>query len=261
MKFCSLSSSSSGNCQYVEYNNTKILIDAGKSGKQIEKLLDSIDVDIKDIDAIFLTHEHIDHVKGAGVLSRRHNLKVFTTQESYQAMQKITKDIKSENLYFFENDRSFTFKDLYIEPINSFHDCVDGSCYNIIGDKKISLVTDTGIVDQNILEKMKDSNLYYIEANHDKDMLINGLYPWSTKQRIMSNFGHLSNDNAAEILKRLLNKKNEIVMLAHLSKDNNDPKLAARTIRDSLDENNIKEGIDYIMEVSPKDATSKMYEL
>lgn len=261
MKFCSLSSSSSGNCQYLEYNNTKILIDAGKSGKQIEKLLDSIDVDIKDIDAIFLTHEHLDHVKGAGVLSRRHNLKVFTTQESYQAMQKITKDIKSENLYFFENDRSFTFKDLYIEPIKSFHDCVDGSCYNIIGDKKISLVTDTGIVDQNILEKMKDSNLYYIEANHDKDMLINGIYPWSTKQRIMSNFGHLSNDNAAEILKRLLNKKNEIVMLAHLSKDNNDPKLAARTIRDSLDENNIKEGIDYIMEVSPKDATSKMYEL
>ena len=261
MKFCSLSSSSSGNCEYVEYNNTKILIDAGKSGKQIEQLLDSIDVDIKDIDAIFLTHEHLDHVKGAGVLSRRHNLKVFTTQKTYQAMLKITKDIKSENLYFFENDRSFTFKDLHIEPIKSFHDCVDGSCYNIIEDKKISIVTDTGIVDQNLLEKMKDSDLYYIEANHDKDMLVNGLYPWATKQRIMSNFGHLSNDNAAEILKKLLNKKNEIVMLAHLSKDNNDPKLAARTIRDSLDENNIREGIDYIMEVSPKDATSKMYEL
>ena len=100
-------------------------------------------VDIKDIDAIFLTHEHLDHVKGAGVLSRRHNLKVFTTQKTYQAMLKITKDIKSENLYFFENDRSFTFKDLHIEPIKSFHDCVDGSCYNIIGDKKISIVTDT----------------------------------------------------------------------------------------------------------------------
>jgi phosphoribosyl 1,2-cyclic phosphodiesterase len=261
MKFCSLSSSSSGNCQYIEYNNTKILIDAGKSGKQIEKLVSSINVDINDIDAIFLTHEHIDHVKGVGVLSRRHNLKVFTTKKTYQAMLGITKEIKSENLYFFENGRPFSFKDLYIEPINSFHDCVNGTCYNIIGSKKISLVTDTGIVDENMLEKMKNSDLYYLEANHDKDMLINGSYPWSTKQRIMSALGHLSNDNAAEILEKLLNKKNEIVMLSHLSKDNNNPTLAVRTIRDRLQNKNIKEGIDYIMEVSPKEDASKMYEL
>ncbi|WP_138160470.1 MBL fold metallo-hydrolase [Peptoniphilus catoniae] len=261
MKFCSLSSGSSGNCQYLEYKNTKILIDAGLSGKKIENLLKDINVDIDSIDAIFLTHEHIDHVKGAGVLSRRHNMKIFTTEETFKAMLPITKEISGENIYFFQNNKAFNFKDLYIDPMDSFHDCVKGTCYSIIGNKKISIVTDTGMVSPEMMERIKGSSLYYLESNHDSDMLIQGSYPWSTKQRIMSTRGHLSNDNAAKILERLLSKSEEIVMLSHLSRDNNDPKLAVRTVRDSLTNKNIREGIDYIMEVSPRDSVSTIYDL
>ncbi|CDZ75586.1 Metallo-beta-lactamase superfamily hydrolase [Peptoniphilus sp. ING2-D1G] len=261
MKFCSLSSGSSGNSQYIEYKDTKVLVDAGHSGKKIEDLLKSAGLDIKDIDAIFLTHEHIDHVKGVGVLSRRYDIKVFTTLETYKAMTCITKEIDSKNLYLFENNKPFYFKDLYIDPMDSFHDCIKGTCYSIIGNKKISIVTDTGWVNSEMMDKMTGSSLYYIEANHDTDMLLQGTYPWVIKQRILSNRGHLSNENAAEVLTKLLDRNNELVMLSHLSKDNNDPKLAIRTIRDSLQRNNIKEGIDYIMEVSPREIVSNIYEL
>lgn len=261
MIFCSLSSGSNGNCQYIEYKNTKILIDAGHSGKKIESLLSSIQVDIKDIDALFVTHEHLDHSKGIGVLSRRHNIKVFSTAETFQAMLPITKEIKGENIYFFENNRPFYFKDLYIDPMESSHDCINGTCFSIIGNKKISIITDTGWVNNNMLEKIQNSSIYFLEANHDKDMLLQGKYPWSLKQRILSNQGHLSNDSAAEVLNKLLKKEREIVMLSHLSSDNNLPTLASRTIRDGLLNNNIKEGTDYILEISPRESASNIYKL
>lgn len=262
MKFCSLSSGSSGNCEYIEHKDTRILIDAGLSGKKIESLLESIDVNIKSIDAIFVTHEHIDHVKGVGVLARRHNLKVLANQNTFYNMLNTTKDIESENVFFFENEKGFDFKDIHIEPINSFHDCSKGSCFTFSADnKKISLVTDTGFVDTNIMEKINESDLYFLEANHDKDMLMQGSYPWSLKQRILSNRGHLSNEAASNILSQLLKRKKEIVMLAHLSQDNNLPYLATRTVRDMLLNKNIQEGTDYILEVARRECASEIYTL
>lgn len=261
MIFCSLSSGSNGNCQYIEYRNTKILIDAGHSGKKINELLDSINVNPNDIDAIFVTHEHIDHAKGVGVLSRRHNLKVFATEDTFRAMLPITKEIKSENAFIFENGRGFQFKDLYINPINSFHDCANGSCFTIQGDKKISVMTDTGWVTNEMIESISQSDLYYLEANHDYEMLMNGFYPWNLKKRISSNRGHLSNDRAAEVLTKILNKKKEIVMLSHLSSDNNMPLIATRTVRDALANKNILEGTDYILEVSPRENASTIHKL
>lgn len=261
MKFCSLASGSSGNCEYIEYKDTKILIDAGLSGKKVENLLDSINVDIKSIDAIFVTHEHIDHVKGVGVLARRHKLKVFTNEDTFNSMIPTTKEIDPNNVFFFENEKPFQYKDLYIEPINSFHDCSKGSCFTITGNKKISLVTDTGFVDQNIMEKISDSDLYFIEANHDKEMLLSGSYPWSLKQRILSNHGHLSNENTSNMLQKLLKRNKEIVMLSHLSEDNNLPSVASRTVRNSLLNKNINEGTDYILEVAKRECASTIYEL
>lgn len=261
MKFCSLASGSSGNCEYIEYKDTKILVDAGLSGKKVESLLDSIDVDIKSIDAIFVTHEHLDHIKGVGVLARRHNLKVFTNRNTFHKMLPTTKEINSENIFFFENERSFQFKDINVQPINSFHDCSKGSCFTFTGNEKISIVTDTGFVDQNIMEKIQDSSLYFIEANHDEDMLLQGNYPWHLKQRILSNRGHLSNNSTSNLLQQLLTKNKEIVMLSHLSKDNNLPSLATRTVRDGLLNKNIKEGTDYILEVAPREVASEIYTL
>lgn len=257
MLFCSLSSGSSGNCQYIEYKNTKILIDAGHSGKRITELLNSIDKKIEDIDGIFVTHEHIDHAKGVGVLSRKHNIKVFSTLETLQAMQPITKDIAPENAYTFINGQPFRFKDLYINPMASFHDCTNGTCFIVNGDKKISIVTDTGWVNSELLNSMAGSSIYYLESNHDYEMLMNGNYPWSLKTRISSTRGHLSNDNAAEILTKLLQKKQEIVMLSHLSQDNNTHTIASNTVRNYLAQNSIIDGIDYNLEISPRDEVSK----
>lgn len=265
MKFCALASGSSGNCQYVEHKNTKILIDAGLTGKKIEENLQKIDVNPNSIDAILVTHEHIDHIKSVGVLSRRYNIKVFTNMDTLGAMLKTVKKIEPENVYIFENNKAFEFKDMHIEPIDTFHDCARGCGFVINAldkkESKVSIMTDTGWINTETLEKMEGSNLYYIEANHDKDMLMNGRYSWALKQRINSTRGHLSNDNTKEILAKLLQRKRENIVLAHLSKDNNLEELAKSTVTEGLMCKNLAEDRDYTIEVAKRELPSQIYEL
>ena len=261
MKFCSLSSGSSGNCQYIEYKDTKIIIDAGLSGKKIEENLEKIGVKASDIDAVFVTHEHIDHIKSVGVLSRRHNLKVFSNMMTLDGMLPTVKKLDPKNTFIFENRKSFTFKDLEIMPISTFHDCASGCGFVIKGNKKISLLTDTGWVNQDAMEKMDGSELFYLESNHDVDMLVHGSYPYPTKQRILSTKGHLSNENAAEVLSMILKKKQEQVLLGHLSTDNNLPDLALKTINDTLASENKIENTDYKIDVAPRFVPSEVFEL
>lgn len=261
MKFCSLASGSSGNCQYIEYKNTKIIIDAGLSGKKIEENLEKIGVKASDIDAIFVTHEHIDHIKSVGVLSRRHNLKVFSNKMTLDGMLPTVKKLDAKNTFIFENGKSFTFKDLEIMPVSTFHDCANGCGFVISGDKKVSLLTDTGWVNQDAMEKMDGSELFYLESNHDVDMLMNGTYPYATKQRILSAKGHLSNENAAEVLSTILKKKKEKILLGHLSSDNNVPELALKTINDLLLQDHKEENVDYSIDVAPRFLPSKVFEL
>ena len=262
MKFCSITSGSSGNCQYIETENTRILIDAGLSGKAIETNLREIGVDPSSIDAIFVTHEHTDHVKGVGVLARRYQLEVFANANTWLAMEGTVKKIDSSNRMTFQNDIPFFYKDLAIYPMSIFHDCVQGTGYIIEkNNKKISVLTDTGWVNTNMMEKMAGSSLYYLESNHDLQMLENGPYPRVLKERIASNRGHLSNDHAAELLGMLLQKKKEHVVLAHLSGENNLPMIAARTAREYLGYKNIHEGLDFILEVAKPKLNSKLIEI
>ncbi|NMW85695.1 MBL fold metallo-hydrolase [Peptoniphilus sp. AGMB00490] len=261
MKFCSLASGSSGNCQYIEYKDTKIIIDAGLSGKKIEDNLEKIGVKANEIDAILVTHEHIDHIKSVGVLSRRHNIKVFSNMMTLEGMLPVVKKLDPKNTFIFENGKSFTFKDLEIMPISTFHDCASGCGFVVTGDKKISLLTDTGWVNADAMEKMDDSELFYLESNHDVDMLINGSYPYPTKQRILSTKGHLSNENAAEVLSMLLKKKKEKILLGHLSSDNNLPEVALKTVKDLLSVEHKEDNIDYTIDVAPRFLPSKVFEL
>lgn len=261
MKFCSLASGSSGNCQYIEYKDTKIIIDAGLSGKKIEENLQKIGVDASELDAIFVTHEHIDHIKSVGVLSRRHNLKVFSNMMTLDAMLPTVKKLDPKNTFIFESGKNFTFKDLEILPIHTFHDCQDGCGFVIKGNKKISILTDTGWVNSSAMEKMENSNLFYLESNHDVDMLLNGTYPFATKQRILSTKGHLSNENAAEVLSMILKKKKEKIILGHLSSDNNLPEVALNTINNMLLSSHKEENIDYTIDVAPRFLPSEVFEI
>lgn len=241
IKFCSLSSGSSGNCQYIETNNTRILIDAGFSGKRIQELLSSIDVCPTTLDGIFVTHEHIDHIKGVGILSRRFDIPIYANGKTWIGMEKNIGKIKEKNIKVFTTEEYFEMQDMTIYPIGVFHDALEPVGYIIFHkNTKISIITDTGWVNDNIIDRIKDSNLYLMESNHDTFMLKEGLYPWYLKRRIMSEEGHLSNDDAGKILGNVLKGNNEIVLLAHLSKDNNVPELALDTVRNSI----VSQGID-----------------
>ncbi len=247
IKFCSLSSGSSGNCQYIETENTKILIDAGFSGKKIESLLSSIEVEPSSIDGILVTHEHIDHTSGVGVLSRRYDIPIYANANTWIGMNPIIKSIKDKNTKIFTTNGNFNIKDIGIHPISVFHDALEPVGYVLFyGKHKLSIITDTGWINDNIRNEIKDSNLYFIESNHDVNMLRDGSYPWHLKKRIMSTHGHLSNDDAGMIMGDVLSGIGEIVLLGHLSQDNNIPQLAYETVRKGI----ISQGIDADKDIS-----------
>lgn len=262
IKFCSLSSGSSGNCQYIETGNSRILIDAGFSGKKIESLLSSIGVCPSTLDGIFVTHEHTDHSKGVGVMSRRYDLPIFANNNTWIGMNNTIGKISEKNTKIFKTDDYLDMKDITINPILISHDALEPVGYIIFYKKvKISIITDTGWVNDSIVSKIKDSQLYLMESNHDVDMLKHGPYPWYLKERILSKRGHLSNDDAAHVLGEVLSGNGETVLLAHLSQDNNRPDLAYKTVRDSIMSLGLDVDRDMCLELSFKEKATKIYTL
>ena len=262
IKFCSLSSGSSGNCQYIETSNTKILIDGGFSGKRIEVLLSSIGVSPTELDGIFVTHEHIDHVRGVGVLSRRYDLPIFANANTWVGMEKTIGKIKEENTKVFVSGKDLDMKDITVLPIKIFHDALEPVGYVIYyKKKKISIITDTGRVSSVMKDKIKGSDLYLMESNHDVDMLKEGSYPWPLKQRILSTVGHLSNEDAGRALGEVITGSGEIILLAHLSQDNNLPDLAYRTVGDSITKFGVDVQNDINLELTYRDRVTRVYEL
>lgn len=261
-KFCSLASGSSGNSEYIETEHTKILIDAGLTGKKIEALLKDIGVDPYDLDAIFISHEHVDHIKGAGVLSRRYKIPIIANLDTWYAMDEKIGKIADNNIYVFKNNEYFNFKDLDILPVKTSHDSAS-SCGYVISkdDKKLSIITDTGVSDDFIMENIADSNLYFMEANHDLDMLKYGKYPSRLKERIASDKGHLSNEACADILSDLLKGNHEFVQLAHLSRENNTEKIAYDTVNNYLRSLGLDTERDISLSVAKRLTTSNIIDL
>lgn len=262
LKFSSLASSSSGNCQYIETNNVRILVDAGLSGKRIENALSSIDVSPSSIDYILVTHEHSDHIKGVGVLSRRYDLPVYANKNTWEGMMKSIGKIKEENINIFETNNDFELKDLGIMPYKTFHDSNESVGYSFYyKNKKISLLTDTGKIDDTIIKQISNSNLLMIESNHDVEMLKLGSYPYYLKKRILGDYGHLSNELAGQLITNVIKGNNETVLLAHLSKENNFPELAYQTVLNILNENGLDVSQDLNLELTFRDKTTKLYTL
>lgn len=261
-KFCSLSSGSSGNCQYIETNKVRALIDAGLSGKRIQELLLSVAVAPNTIDYIFITHEHGDHIKGAGILSRRFNIPIYANEKTWNSMRADLGKIKEENIKIFDTESEFEIADLGIKSFRVSHDSSEPVGYSFYNkNKKLSIVTDTGCIDENIKNNIKQSDLFFIESNHDTEMLKLGSYPWYLKKRISGELGHLSNDDAGNLLAEIINCKNEKVLLGHLSKENNFPELAYQTVANILGEKGIDINKDITIDMTFREKATKVYEL
>jgi len=220
LEICILASGSRGNAVYVSGGSTSILIDAGLSGIEIERRLNSKGLYPEDLDAILVSHEHTDHIQGVGVLSRRFNLPVFISSKTEKAALSQLGNVRvTKN---FECGSPFMINNLSIHPFSISHDAEDPSGFTINQNgTKIGFATDLGIATSLVKEHLKGCSLLILEANHDENMLLNGPYPWPVKQRIRSRTGHLSNEASKNLLKEVQHDRLKHVILAHLSETNN----------------------------------------
>ncbi len=224
MEICVLGSSSSGNCTLIKTKRTSILIDMGFYPRYIEDSLSKIGISPEEIDAVLITHEHTDHIRGAESFFRRYKTPFV--------MNKLTFQNSHLRLIpaIFDNFQRFRVNGLKITPIPIMHDSSNPVAYLIEGEKKIGVATDLGVTDSKLKTYFKDLNVYILESNHDTEMLLNGEYPAFLKKRILSDYGHLSNEQCGETLKEVCEGAD--VFLAHISENNNTPEKAKNTVEE-----------------------------
>lgn len=262
MRMCSIASGSSGNCIYAGSDTTHILIDTGISGKRTEAGLNELELSMRDIDGIFITHEHVDHIQGLGVLSRKYGTPIYCTEGTKQAIlsDKHVGKIDEELFNVVLPDEKYSIKDLVVNPIKISHDAADPVAYKVCHDKqKCAIITDLGYFNDYIVECLKGVNALLLEANHDEQMLQVGPYPYYLKQRILGKKGHLSNETSGQLLCKLLNDNMQAIVLGHLSKENNLPELAYETVRMEVTMADIPyTGNDFPLYVAKRDTVSQI---
>ena len=232
MKVVVLSSGSKGNTTYVECGNTKILIDMGNTCKYVVSKLMGIGINAEDIDAIFITHTHVDHVKGLKVFLKKYGTKVYFTKEMQNELEYI------DNYNLIDSDKVI-LKDLLLNVIKTSHDVADSVGYVIEGDNKgIVYITDTGYINNKYFSLLNNREVYILESNHDIEMLNNGPYSFQLRQRILGDKGHLSNYDCSRYLSSFIGDKTDVIVLAHLSEENNTRELAYDTLIKRFDEDN-----------------------
>ncbi len=230
IRFCNLYSGSTGNSTYIEYNNTRILIDAGVSCQKIIKGLAELNITLDMIDAILITHEHSDHVKGLTTICKKYDIPIYATPKTWAQMSLL--NLPDYNHIPFNANENFDIGDFVIFPFSIPHDAVDPCAFNIFaGNKKITIATDIGHIDDEIYNNLSGSDILMLESNYDTNTLTYGHYPYFLKKRITSDVGHLSNETASKVIKQLYDESKENnIILAHLSKENNFPELAYQTV-------------------------------
>ena len=261
LSFCSLSSGSSGNSYLVQSSETALLVDAGISALKIRKGLESIGTDFEKLAGLLITHEHIDHVRSIKTLSKKNGIDIYANQNTWAAMNI---EVSEERKRIFSTGESFSIGDIEIKPFNVYHDAKEPVGFSFYNDgKQISIVTDTGCVNESIISEIADADLLVLEANHDVNMLKIGRYPWFLKQRVLGDEGHLSNEAAAEALLRILdgNMKERQVLLAHLSKENNFPQMAYQTVKNILEERDFYIGKHINVSTIVRDEISFVYQI
>ena len=222
-----LASSSKGNSTFIEMDGIRLLVDAGISTRRIVSGLSDLGVAPESLDGIFLTHEHIDHVKALPVFINQYKVPVFSRAATLQALPELGK-LPDDCLYPIGD--VFHLGRLVIETFNISHDAAEPVGYRVTGSQCCIVATDLGFVSASVQESLENADVMVLETNHDVDLLKAGRYPWPTKRRIMSNRGHLSNNDAAWAVTRL-KKRPKAIFLAHMSEENNRPQLALDTMR------------------------------
>ena len=265
MKLLSIASGSSGNCYYVGNSDTHLLVDVGISCKRVENALKDEGIKPSELDGVLVTHEHIDHVKGIGVLARKHGVPIYATAGTIAEMKKMTSLGSIDEGLFHEirPDEKILIKDITVDPSSIWHDAADPVCYSLYGDgKKVSIATDMGNYNDYIVDKLDNSDIMVVEANHDVRMLEAGPYPYYLKRRILGNYGHLSNELSGQLIYRLLNDHVKGILLGHLSKENNMPELAYETVRLEIDMGDCPyHADDFHLAVAKRDEMSEIISL
>ncbi len=237
-----LASGSKGNCTLVSSSGTHLLIDAGLSCRELLRRLLLCGHDPRYIDAILVTHEHADHIGGLRVLARRLKVPVYISGATYQAYQRVTRDAQGNRVVIerreqFSPGSKFQIGDITVTPFTIPHDAVDPVGFTLRSDGiKVGICTDLGYMPNNVRDHLRGCHILMIESNHDIEQLRGGPYPWSVKQRVMSNVGHLSNDALAKFLTSDYDGEAEFLILAHLSEQNNHPEIARLTAERALGE-------------------------
>jgi len=233
MKITSLASGSSGNAFLIEGDGSAVLADAGLSGKQIQERLAKAGFDPAALDGIVVSHGHSDHIKGVGVLSRKYKIPVWMNRGTWKAAEQSLGPLHC--LEFFETGRIFQLGAFRIHPFSVPHDCADPVGFRIsMGNCRLGIATDLGTVTGLVATVLTDLQVVVLESNHDPIMLRDGPYPWELKQRVRGRLGHLSNQDSASLLERIVSDELQAVILAHMSQTNNRAELALNSARGCL---------------------------
>ncbi|WP_108672252.1 MBL fold metallo-hydrolase [Peribacillus acanthi] len=257
LHFSVLASGSTGNAFYVETEEHSILVDAGLSGKQMDLLFQQINRDPSKLSAILVTHEHSDHIKGLGILARKYNLPIYANEKTWAAMESGIGQISTDQKFVFDMETVQSFGDLDIESFGVSHDAAEPMFYVFHHQgKKVVQITDTGYVSDRMKGIISNADAYIFESNHDVQMLRMGRYPWSVKRRILSDVGHVSNEDAAIAMSEVAGDRTKRIYLAHLSLDNNMKDLARMSVAQTLEAQGIRVGENFdLFDTDPKKPT------
>lgn len=250
--FCPLASGSKGNCIYFGTDKIKILIDAGISARALRARLAEINVQLEEIDAILITHEHGDHIQGLNVLAYKMGIPVFANNETAKGIVEYFHDCPKFKI--FSTGETFQFGGLEIHPFSIQHDTLDPVAFTIKWDNlKLGFCTDLGFVTTLVSNQLRDCDYLYVEANHQPSMVYASARPMIYKQRVLSRTGHLSNEACGKLLSEVAHPGLKHVHLAHLSSECNSPEMALSTVKGVLQQN----GIDLDICVAPQEVISK----
>jgi phosphoribosyl 1,2-cyclic phosphodiesterase len=263
LAICSLASGSSGNCYLVYSKEAAVVVDAGISGKQMLERIGILGFSPQQIRAIMVTHEHSDHIRGLSQLAKRTGAFIYSSGGTINCLEQALAARTSP----MQPGDSLRIEDLEIRAFRVSHDAAEPLAFSFrSGGRQASIVTDTGVLTDEIRQNMRDADILVLESNHDVNILRMGRYPWFLKQRILGPEGHLSNDAAALGLLELMEgdrqtglQRKRQVLLAHLSKENNFPEMALATVRNVLEEKGYLAGRDYLLDTLPRDVMSPVY--